>query len=99
MSDTFFRYLLLLREIPLAPRRVDTATLAARLEKLGISVSRRTIQRDLERLARRLPLECHDASKPYGWTWAKPSSTRPGSSESLRDVVLRATKHLRDVDE
>lgn len=69
MSDTFLRYLLILQELPHSPRRTDSATLARRLEERGLSVTRRTLQRDLEKLSRVLPLECVDATKPYGWSW------------------------------
>ena len=95
MSDAFLRYLLLLREIPAEPRHIDTGTLAARLEAHGIRVTRRTLQRDLERLSRRLPLRCDDAKKPYGWTWVTPAGTSLPNAESLRDVVVRAAHALR----
>lgn len=88
MSDSFVRYLLLLREIPTAPKHVDTATLARRLKGHGICVTRRTIQRDLERLSSRLPLHCNDTSKPYAWAWHE------GGGESFRALVLRVAKHV-----
>lgn len=69
-------------------RAVDTATLARRLKDHGISVTRRTIQRDLERLSSRLPLHCNDASKPYAWAWHE------GGGESFRALVLRVAKHV-----
>jgi predicted DNA-binding transcriptional regulator YafY len=90
MSDNFLRYLLVLREIPKAPRRVDTATLARRLEEHGLGVTRRTLQRDLERLSATFPLVCDDATKPYGWSWVEPSSKAekagPGS-ERMRALA------------
>jgi hypothetical protein len=88
MSDAFFRYLLLLREIPTAPKHIDTATLARRLDDRGIRVTRRTIQRDLERLSSLLPLKCSNASKPYRWAWQEIGD------DSLREAVLRAAKHI-----
>lgn len=88
MSDAFLRYLLLLREIPAAPKQVDTATLARRLEEQGICVTRRTIQRDLERLSSRLPLKRNDGSKPYGWTWDG------GGGDSFRELVVRVARHF-----
>jgi predicted DNA-binding transcriptional regulator YafY len=87
MADNFLRYLMLLREIPRAPRRVDTATLARRLEERGIDVTRRTLQRDLERLSATFPLACDDATKPYGWSWVDGMSRgeKPGpGSDRLR---------------
>lgn len=88
MSDAFFRYLLLLREIPPAPEHIDTATLARRLDERGIRVTRRTIQRDLERLSLSLPLTCNDTSKPYGWAWQE------SGDDSFRELVVRAAKHV-----
>ncbi|MBE7483631.1 MAG: hypothetical protein HS104_27085 [Polyangiaceae bacterium] len=86
--DAFLRYLLLLREIPVAPQHIDTATLALRLEEQGICVTRRTIQRDLERLSSRLPLRCNDASKPYAWAWHELGG------DSFRELVERVAKHV-----
>jgi predicted DNA-binding transcriptional regulator YafY len=91
MADNFLRYLMVLREIPRAPRRVDTATLAVRLESLGLHVTRRTLQRDLERLSATFPLVCADQTKPYGWSWVEGSSKpRPGPGTQR----LRALGHL-----
>lgn len=97
MTDAFLRYLLLLSEIPASPRRVDTCTLAERLANHGIRVTRRTLQRDLERLSRRLPLGCHDESKPYGWSWVGPTAATPATGETLRDVATRAAAHLAEL--
>lgn len=84
MSDTFLRYLLILQEIPCAPRRTDSATLARALEERGLRVTRRTLQRDLEKLSRVLPLQCTDASKPFGWSWKQgASSPLPGLATPL----------------
>lgn len=49
--STSYRYLLLLRMIPRYPRKIDTATIAALLERDGITIHRRSIQRDLEKLS------------------------------------------------
>ena len=74
MSDTFLRYLLILQELPMAPRRTDCAALASRLEQAGLGVTRRTLQRDLEKLSRVLSIGCSDDTKPYGWFWREGSS-------------------------
>ena len=112
MPDAFFRLLLLLREIPAAPQRIDTftpgyaavsgsvaaaRTLAQRLEAQGVRVTRRTLQRDLDRLSRQLPLVCHDDTKPYAWAWLE-SDPQPGrgkQTETLREVAARAASHIR----
>ena len=67
--STSYRYLLLLRMIPRYPRKTDTATIAALLERDGISIHRRSIQRDLEKLSQSFAITCDDQHKPYGWYW------------------------------
>jgi predicted DNA-binding transcriptional regulator YafY len=69
MTDTIVRFLTMLRMLPRAPRKIDTATLERRLGDEGYSVTRRTIQRDLHQLARTFPLLC-DEHRPAGWCWA-----------------------------
>jgi hypothetical protein len=69
MNDTILRFLTMLRMLPRAPRKIDTATVERRLRDEGYAVTRRTIQRDLHQLARALPLLC-DEHRPAGWSWA-----------------------------
>ncbi|MEI6207678.1 MAG: WYL domain-containing protein [Desulfuromonadales bacterium] len=67
--STSYRYLLLLRMIPRYPRKIDTATIAALLERDGMTIHRRSIQRDLEKLSQSFAITCDDNHKPYGWSW------------------------------
>jgi len=60
----------LLTLLPKGPRRVDTATLEDRLRSRGLTIHRRTIQRDLVELASVFPIVSDERSKPYGWRWA-----------------------------
>jgi len=75
MSDHLLRQWLLLRQIPRAPRKIDTARLAAHLDDHGLKVTRRTIQRDLIGLSALFPLTSDDRSKPYGWSWVRDAGT------------------------
>lgn len=68
MNDTLMRQWAMLRTIPRHPRRVDAPTIHARLSDLGMVVSLRTVQRDLNTLATTFPLD-FDESKPQGWCW------------------------------
>lgn len=68
---TTTRHWLLLRSVPRAPRKVDTATLARVLAAQGIVVARRSVQRDLQQLSALFPLVCDGDTKPYGWSWAR----------------------------
>jgi predicted DNA-binding transcriptional regulator YafY len=69
MNDTILRFLTMLRMLPRAPRKIDTATMERKLRDEGYTVTRRTIQRDLHQLARTFPLLC-DEHRPAGWSWA-----------------------------
>jgi hypothetical protein len=74
-------------------RCVERALLyRARLESQGIRVTRRTLQRDIERLSRSLPLACDDTRKPYRWSWDD------SLSGSLRTVIERVTQPWRPSD-
>jgi len=68
--STSYRHLLLLRMIPRYPRKIDTTTIAALLERDGITIHRRSIQRDLEKLSQSFAITCDDQHKPYGWSWS-----------------------------
>lgn len=68
MNDTLMRQWTMLRTIPRHPRRVDAPTIHARLADLGMNVTLRTVQRDLNSLATTFPLD-FDESKPQGWCW------------------------------
>lgn len=67
------RQWMMLRAIPRHPRRIDAPTIHAMLSDLGMSVSLRTIQRDLNALAQTFPLD-FDESKPQGWCWREGAS-------------------------
>ena len=73
MNDTLMRQWMMLRAIPRHPRRIDAPTIHAMLGDWGISVSLRTIQRDLNALAETFPLD-FDESKPQGWCWREGAS-------------------------
>jgi predicted DNA-binding transcriptional regulator YafY len=68
MNDTLMRHWAMLRAMPRHPRRVDAPTLHAKLGELGMAVTLRTVQRDLNTLAKTFPLD-FDESKPQGWCW------------------------------
>ena len=74
MNDTLMRQWAMLRAIPRHPRRIDAPTIHGRLRDLGMQVSLRTVQRDLNALAETFPLD-FDESKPQGWCW------RPGAGQ------------------
>ncbi len=69
--DVLYRHWAMLRMIPRQPRKIDGATIESRLRDEGYETTRRTIQRDLEKLSTIFPLISDDRSKPYGWSWGK----------------------------
>lgn len=73
MNDTLMRQWAMLRTIPRYPRRIDAPTIHARLLDLGMLVSLRTVQRDLNAMAETFPLD-FDESKPQGWCWREGAS-------------------------
>ncbi|MBN1948061.1 MAG: WYL domain-containing protein [Bradymonadales bacterium] len=70
-SDTSLRQWTMLRLVPRAPRKIDTASLERRLAEQGFSIDRRSIQRDLQKLSSVFPLQCDDRNRPYGWSWMR----------------------------
>ena len=68
--STSYRYLLLMRMIPRYPNKIDTATIASLLERDGMTIHLRSIQRDLEKLSQSFEITCDDKHKPYGWSWS-----------------------------
>lgn len=68
--STSYRHWILLRMIPRYPRKIDTATIESLMERQGIVIHRRSIQRDLEKLSEIFPLSCDDRDKPFGWSWS-----------------------------
>lgn len=71
--DKLYRQWLMLTQIPAALRKIDCATMEGILREAGYLVIRRTIQRDLMKLAasKVFPLLYDDSSTPYGWSWAR----------------------------
>jgi len=97
-AETLRRLSRMLQMIPRG-RRIDAATIEGLLANEGISANRRTIQRDLEALARQMPGLCCDAdTRPYGWYWDKKAPLTEIPSMGLETAVtLRLVEsHLAD---
>lgn len=94
---TLERQWAMLRSIPRAPRRISATELSVVLDELGFSVTKRTIERDLQNLATRFPLYLDDRSKPYGWSWMKDANFEfmPRLSVSQSVALLLAKLHLQ----
>ena len=91
MADPLLRQWEMLKLIP-RERKTTVKELQGKLEGLGYSVNRRTLERDLDRLSIPFAIEADTRSKPYGWRYAlnmHPANI-PGltSSEALTMVLL-----------
>lgn len=68
----------LLRQLPSKSPGITSSEIITRLQSAGYTISKRTIERDLIDLSLMFPLQCNDASAPYGWYW------KPGVSVELQ---------------
>lgn len=68
--DAAFLLLDLLQRIP-RRRYISSSQLLQQLQSAGYTLQRRTLQRHLDLLVQRFPLECDTRSKPYGYRWAE----------------------------
>jgi predicted DNA-binding transcriptional regulator YafY len=95
MNNTILRFLIMLRMLPRAPRKIDTATMERKLRDEGYAVTRRTIQRDLHQLARTFPLLC-DEHRPAGWSWAPDAALidLPGMDPNTALTFILAERFL-----
>lgn len=73
MDYTLIRQWAVLRMIPRQPRRIDAPSIHRKLEAIGIYVTLRTVQRDLNDLSSVFPLRS-DQLRPQGWWFEKGAS-------------------------
>jgi predicted DNA-binding transcriptional regulator YafY len=71
MSDAIFRNWVMLKHIPRYPRKITASELCALMRDEGYETSKRTIERDLQKLSGIFALTCDEREKPYGWSWEK----------------------------
>ncbi len=68
-NDTLARQWELLNCLPDRPPGLSARALRQRLADAGFDVTKRTVERDLERLSAVFPLQCDDEALPYRWHW------------------------------
>lgn len=83
----------LLSIIPKKRPGITVKELIDKLDRSGIDVSRRTIERDLHELSRLFGITLNDKSKPYGWYWMS------GSGVNLPTLTLVDALSLRVVEQ
>lgn len=96
MTTALSRHWHTLRLIPRAPRKIDTATLTAKLADRGYHIDQRSVQRDLNKLSGPFPLICDTRSRPYGWSWSRDavSFDIPGMDMHTALAFRLAAEHL-----
>ncbi|MEA5444599.1 WYL domain-containing protein [Gammaproteobacteria bacterium AB-CW1] len=70
MSETSIRYVRMLEQVARWPRRVSCRELREKLAAEGFDVSKRTVERDLDKLSRWFPI-VSDGASPQGWSWSR----------------------------
>ena len=91
--QTLARQWELLKLLPSRPPGITAAELTSRLSGLGYPVTKRTVERDLNDLARLFGFTCNDKGNPYGWHWM------PGASLDVPGLSLSDALSLRIVEE
>jgi len=72
MSETALRQIRMLQLIPREPSKINTADLVSKLSHAGFEeVTVRTVQRDLNNLAKHFPIWRDDRDITFGWYWRK----------------------------
>jgi len=96
-ADTVERLLAILRIVPREPRRIDAGSIERRLSEEGIRISRRSVQRDLERIAARMPaLRCETEGRRFWWSWERdaPMVEIPGMGIAAAVTLEMVRRHL-----
>ena len=97
--ETVSRQWDILKEIPKWPQRATVADIHARLPQSEYQVTRRTVQRDLERLMARFPISYEVEGRAHYWFWIKDAVTIlvPHMSGSMATTLMLAREYLQPV--
>ena len=94
--DTLYRQWLMLRHIPRFPAKITAGKLKDKLASENLTISKRTVERDLLELSGIFPLVLDDRERPYGWSWQKdaPTFNLPGLSNNEALTLALVEQHL-----
>ena len=67
--DTLMRQWQMLRMIPRHPQIITASDLQRKLESEQYTVTKRTVERDLQALSAVFPLTLDERDRPFGWSW------------------------------
>lgn len=93
VRNTLSRQWELLRLLPPKAPGISASALRQALEDAGYSVTKRTVERDLQELSAIFPLQCNDHGIPWGWHWM------PGEAFGLKGLGLGEALSLVMVEE
>ena len=93
-NDILIRQWAILDSVPVFPNRITATQILSRLKAQGFSISKRTLERDLQSLAALFGLLADDRSRPYGWSW--PRNTRTFTLPAMSPVQALTLALARD---
>ncbi len=95
---TLLRHWHLLKKIPRYPKRISIEDLFIYLKDEYFEVSRRTIERDLQKLSETFPM-ANDGAKPSGWYWLKDATalSLPALTATEALTFKLVKEHLADL--
>lgn len=96
VTDAVLRQWSILRILPRHPRKLTARDIESQLHDEGFEVSKRTIERGLEKLSVVWPINADQRNWPYGWSWAKDAEVLdiPGMDLSTALAFRLAREYL-----
>lgn len=94
--DTLMRQWQMLRMIPRYPQIITATELKSKLENEQFSVTKRTVERDLQALSAIFPLMLDESHRPFGWSWQADAGNFniPGLSNNEALTFVMVEQHL-----
>jgi predicted DNA-binding transcriptional regulator YafY len=95
--DTLMRQWQMLRMIPRYPQVITATQLKRKLENEQYTVTKRTVERDLQSLSAVFPLMLDESSRPFGWSWQADACNFnvPGLSNNEALTFVMVEQHLK----
>ena len=99
MKDATIRCLKTLACLPVYPARITTGKVLRKLEDEGFSISRRTLQRDLEYLSGAFPITSEEQGRSLTWFWIRDAAlfSIPSMDAYTALTFLLAEAHMKDL--
>jgi predicted DNA-binding transcriptional regulator YafY len=97
--ETLKRQWQMLRLIPRHPKHITATEMQQQLEREQFTVTKRTVERDLQALSAVFPLRLDERSKPFGWSWKEDATNFnvPGLSDNEALTFVMVEQHLKSL--